>query len=162
MFHQFTLLVVVSSIPIHHPVTKILIKETDYWYKAGFNWRAYAAYVMAIWPLCPGLAYQFTKDSSTSVGWRHLYQIGWLFAVTISSTIYIALNYIFPVPSMVEARKHSWEQYAENQRALFDKEETPEGVTIIEGAGSDADSSSDGNRHMEKELEKTPGQVTVV
>lgn len=61
---------------------------------------------------------------------------------------------------MAEARKHPWEQYAENQRALLDKEETAEGV-IIEGASDDA-SSDGGNRHMEKELEKAPGQVTVV
>jgi hypothetical protein len=115
---------------------------------------------MAVWPLIPGLAFQFTKDSSTSMGWRHLYQIGWLFAVTMSATIYTALNYAFPVPAMVEARKHPWESYAENQRALLDKEETPEGV-IIEGMGSDGDSSSVGDRDAEKALSKTPGQVTV-
>jgi hypothetical protein len=109
---------------------------------------------MAIWPLCPGLAYQFNKSYNVAQGWIHLYQFGWLFAVTTSAFVYTLLSYAFKNPAMFEAQKNPWESLAETQREMLDKESE---IETIYGETSSQDSQQD----VEKDLGKSPGTVTV-
>jgi NCS1 family nucleobase:cation symporter-1 len=135
---------------------------TDYWYRMGVNWKAYAAYLMAIWPLCPGFAYQFNKNYNISQGWVNLYKIGWLFAVFMSASVYTVLGYLFKDPAMFEAQRHPWEIYAENQQHLLDKETDGGTVTMLQGSNVDETESDDSQKHLEKELDKAPGLVRMV
>jgi NCS1 family nucleobase:cation symporter-1 len=144
---------------IHSQGIKILT-VTDYWYKGGFNWKAYAGYIMAVWPVCPGLAYQFSTKNKIAPGWIHLYQIGWIFGVCVSASLYVALSYLFKDPAMFEARKHGWESYARSQKDLLDKELNLGTITVLEGS-SIADSETDQQVALEKELTKAPGLVTI-
>jgi hypothetical protein len=109
---------------------------------------------MAIWPLCPGLAYQFNKTYSIAPGWIHLYQFGWLFVVTTSAFVYTVLSYAFKNPAMFEAQKNPWESFAEKQREILDKESK---VESFDGESL----SQDSQRDEEKDLGKMPGTGTV-
>lgn len=115
---------------------------------------------MAIWPVCPGFAYQFNKSSSTSQGWIHLYQLGWLFAVFMGAFTYVVLSYLFKDPAMFEANRYPWESYAENQKELLDKE--PGKDTVLEGSPrAESVSERDGDL-LTKKSEKPIDVVTAV
>lgn len=109
---------------------------------------------MAIWPLCPGLAYQFNGTYNIAKGWVHLYQIGWLFAVFMSASVYVVLSYLFKDPAMFQARKSKWESYAANQKELLDRESEVESVFV-------ETESQTSQQDPKKELGKTSGTVTV-
>ncbi|OAA59040.1 NCS1 nucleoside transporter [Niveomyces insectorum RCEF 264] len=128
----------------------------DYWYFKGWNWKAYAAYLMAVWPVCPGLAYQFNKSPSTSQGWVHLYQIGWLFAVAMGAFTYVALSYVFKDSAMCEAHRHPWESYAQNQRDLLDKEPADNAVLVGSPSG---ESESEHAPDLSEKGSKSPVDV---
>lgn len=61
--------------------------------------------------------------------------ISWLYALLSSSLIYLLLVYFFPPASIVEARKASFEQWADDQRALLDCEVSIEAVTAAKMGG---------------------------
>ena len=109
---------------------------------------------MAIWPLCPGLAYQFDSTYNIASGWVHLYQIGWLFAVLMSGLVYIILSYLFKDPAMFQAQKNKWESYAANQKELLDRDSELDAVPV------ETDSQTS-QQDFKKELGKAPGVMTV-
>jgi hypothetical protein len=78
----------------------------------------------------------------------------------MSAFIYVALSYLFKDPHMFEARKHGWESYAKSQKDLLDKEISHGSITVLEGS-SIADSETDRQVDLEKELTKAPGLVTI-
>ncbi|KAJ4290350.1 hypothetical protein N0V90_010566 [Kalmusia sp. IMI 367209] len=143
-------------------VLSMYTSNKDYWYKKGWNWKAYAAYFMAVWPLCPGLAYQFDKTSDIAQGWVNLYKIGWLFAVFLGGGTYIALSCIFRDPAMFEARKHPWESYAGIQAELLDKERITNDVSMIQGSSVDDSESEKGQEQIGKGPSKVSGTVAQV
>ncbi|KAI5306750.1 hypothetical protein KEM56_007306 [Ascosphaera pollenicola] len=70
-------------------------RSSIYWFTGGCNWRAFIAWAMGTWPSLPGFVASVNEDVTVAVGWTHLYQICFLTAVAISSTVYAALHYIF-------------------------------------------------------------------
>jgi hypothetical protein len=114
---------------------------------------------MAVWPVCPGLAYQFNKKLEVSDGWVHLYQMGWIFAVCVSTFTYVVLGYIFKDAAMFEAQKHPWESFAEIQKDLLDREQDT--TAVLEGSSVGETDSEKGVQHTEKEYMKGDGLVTV-
>jgi NCS1 family nucleobase:cation symporter-1 len=68
-----------------------------YWYTAGFNWRAYAAWAMGLWPLLPGFVRE-VQGTNTGNGWDHLYQISYFFGFFVALLCFWAFHTIFPVP----------------------------------------------------------------
>ncbi|KAI1372062.1 permease for cytosine/purines, uracil, thiamine, allantoin-domain-containing protein [Hypoxylon crocopeplum] len=116
--------------------------KRDYWYNMGFNWKAYVSYIMAIWPLCPGFAYQFDNTYSISLGWVNLYKIGWIFAVLVGAFTYAVLSCVFKDPAMFKARQHPWESYATNQRELLAKEPIVNVISTEHGASEESESVS--------------------
>lgn len=65
--------------------------------KSGINWRAMIAFLLAVAPNLPGLAYSINaKGTHISAGARHLYSFDWLYGFVTSIVIYTATSKIFP------------------------------------------------------------------
>lgn len=82
-----------------------------YHYWNGINFRALIAFIVAITPNLPGLAYSIMQPASStgvdpvhiSAGARNLYTFDWLFGFVTSIVLYVSLSYIFPArESLVE------------------------------------------------------------
>lgn len=68
-----------------------------YRYPLGINWRALIALFTAIGPTLPGLINNINpKINNISVGAKHLYDFGWLFAFWMSVFVYAGLSKLFP------------------------------------------------------------------
>ncbi|KAF9769595.1 hypothetical protein IL306_012984, partial [Fusarium sp. DS 682] len=113
-------------------VLSLYTEGKDYWYGRGVNWKAYAAYVMAVWPVCPGFVWQFNKSLTIAEPWINLYQLGWLFAVLMGALTYVVLSFLFKDRAMHEARRHPWESYAISQQDILDNQQGD--ITVIEGS----------------------------
>lgn len=70
-------------------------EDSAYWYFKGFNWRAFTAWVMGLWPLLPGFVRQI-KGTSSGSGWDHLYDLSYFFGFLVALTIYWALSVAAP------------------------------------------------------------------
>lgn len=66
-----------------------------YWH--GINWQALVAFILAVGPNLPGLAYSINpRGTHISQGAINLYTFDWLYGFVSSIVIYTALHYIFP------------------------------------------------------------------
>jgi len=67
-----------------------------YWYTGGFNWRAFAAFGIAIAPLMPGFAKSIAPTLDVGGAWK-LYAFAWIYGyVTATFSYYIICKYISP------------------------------------------------------------------
>ncbi|KAJ7081583.1 NCS1 nucleoside transporter family [Mycena belliarum] len=66
-----------------------------YWYTAGFNSRAFIAWVMGVWPLMPGFVAAIQRRM-VPMGWLHVCDLAWLFGFVVSGTTYVILCKIWP------------------------------------------------------------------
>ncbi|KAL1844846.1 hypothetical protein VTK73DRAFT_1684 [Phialemonium thermophilum] len=74
-----------------------------YWFRSGFNWRAFVAFGAGMWPLLPGLV--ATVNSYTGpnwTGWVRLYNLTFLVGVAMSFCAFTALSYLFPIAGLGE------------------------------------------------------------
>lgn len=69
--------------------------SSAYWYTFGFNWRAFVAWSMGLWPLLPGLIRE-VRGISDGSGWDHVYDISYFFGFSIAFLLYWALSAAFP------------------------------------------------------------------
>lgn len=69
--------------------------SSAYWYTFGFNWRAFVAWSMSIWPLLPGLVRE-VRGVSDGAGWDHLYDLSYFFGFFVALLLYWALSALFP------------------------------------------------------------------
>ena len=80
-------------------------KSTPYYYTMGWNWRAYAAYIIGIVPLFPG----FLKAcglKSVPIAAGHLYIFALPVGIILSALAYWGICLMFPIPGMTsEAMK---------------------------------------------------------
>lgn len=67
-----------------------------YRYRHGCNWRAAAAFLVAVVPLLPGLATQVNSSVTISVGMQHLYACSYLYGFLSGGVIYVVLSKVFP------------------------------------------------------------------
>jgi NCS1 family nucleobase:cation symporter-1 len=68
-----------------------------YHYPLGINWRALLALLVAVGPTLPGLINNINPTiNNISVGAKHLYDFGWLFAFWTSVIVYAVLSHVFP------------------------------------------------------------------
>ena len=63
--------------------------------KQGINWRAMAAFLLAVGPCLPGLAYSINNSSSITTGAKHLYSFDWLYGFVTSIFVYTLSSYIW-------------------------------------------------------------------
>jgi NCS1 family nucleobase:cation symporter-1 len=76
-------------------------EESDYWFWRGLNWRAPIAWVLGVWPSLPGFAASVTPASvHVSTDWVHVYYLSWPLGFTISATVWMVLNKIWPPPGV--------------------------------------------------------------
>ncbi|KAK0900736.1 hypothetical protein LTR91_024197 [Friedmanniomyces endolithicus] len=75
-----------------------------YRYYHGVNWQALLAFLCAVCPNLPGLAYSINPAGShISQGVKNLYSFDWLFGFVVSSFLYTVLHKIFPArESLIE------------------------------------------------------------
>lgn len=68
-----------------------------YWY--GINWQGLLAFLLAVGPNLPGLAYSINKTGThISQGSVNMYTFDWLYGFVSSVVIYTVLHKIFPCP----------------------------------------------------------------
>ncbi|KAL4905074.1 permease for cytosine/purines, uracil, thiamine, allantoin-domain-containing protein [Aspergillus multicolor] len=73
-----------------------------YWYTKGWNWRAAVAWVSGTWYLIPGLAQRAMASGEVWAGWTRLYQLAWFLGCLVSGFVYLALDWLFPMPGKTE------------------------------------------------------------
>ena len=65
-------------------------------YDAGFNWRAFVAFVIGFAPLIPGFAKSINNDLNVGGAWK-IYTFAWIFGFVFSSLSYLVIcKYISP------------------------------------------------------------------
>ncbi len=123
----------------------------------GVNWKAYGAYVMAIWPVCPGFAWQFNRTRDIAQGWINLYQMGWLFAVVMGAFTYVVLSFLFKDPAMSEARRYPWESYAVRQKIYWIMRQARQlSLKVLQREEADSEA---GHSQSEKNSDKGNGTI---
>lgn len=63
--------------------------------KSGINWRAMLAFLLAVGPCLPGLAWSINSDSDITEGAKHLYSFDWLYGFVTSIFVYSVTSYIW-------------------------------------------------------------------
>jgi len=75
-----------------------------YRYHGGVNWRAAAAFLIAVGPLLPGLAYSISPSTTfVSQGIINLYSFDWLYGFVVSIVLYVGLSKVFPAKESLSA-----------------------------------------------------------
>ncbi len=72
----------------------------------GINWRAMLAFLLAVGPCLPGLAYSIDNTTKITTGAKHLYTFDWLYGFLTSIFVYSVTSYFWKpthqlVPSTV-------------------------------------------------------------
>ena len=121
-----------------------------YRYNSGVNWRAAIAFLVAVAPLLPGLAYSINPGSTNiSTGAKHLYTFDWLYGFVVSIFLYTSLSLIFPAKESLSSvtifgHELDGEEYSRgmeektDSKGSFDKEKGFEdvgGETIVGTTG---------------------------
>lgn len=88
-----------------------------YWYKSGFHWRAYAAYICGIVVPFPGFvgAIGGGKLSLITNGAAQIYAIGYLLSFCIGGLVYYVLCKISPPGNVAEARSIPFETMGQRE-----------------------------------------------
>lgn len=100
-----------------------------YRYFYGVNWQGLVAFLLALCPNIPGLAYAINSNNHITTGAKHLYTICWLYGFVSSITIYVTLHKIFPA-----------------KESLIDK--TIDGVEVVAEAKQYPSDSDDNEKHL--------------
>jgi cytosine/uracil/thiamine/allantoin permease len=67
-----------------------------YWYDHGYNWRGFAAFIIGIGPLVPGLAKSINTNLDVGGAWK-IYTFSWFYAFSMSGlAYYVICTYISP------------------------------------------------------------------
>lgn len=115
--------------------------------KTGINWRAMLAFLLAVGPNLPGLAYSInSKHVHITTGAKHLYSFDWLYGFVTSIVIYSTTSYFWPPKeSLIDHTIFGYpvgdEESAEGYEAQYDEKVVrkgsltgnPKGFSNIEG-----------------------------
>ncbi|MCJ1412600.1 hypothetical protein MMC19_006697 [Ptychographa xylographoides] len=76
-----------------------------YRYMGGVNWRAAAAFLIAVGPLLPGLAYSISPAGlNLSQGVINLYTFDWLYGFVVSIILYTGFSKVFPAQESLSSK----------------------------------------------------------
>ncbi|KAE9963979.1 hypothetical protein BLS_008768 [Venturia inaequalis] len=70
-----------------------------YWFTGGINWRAFVAYILAMWPALPGFV-NATGGVEVDVVWRRFYQISFFFGYLVAGGLYWIFCVVSPPPGI--------------------------------------------------------------
>ncbi|OJD34324.1 ncs1 nucleoside transporter family protein [Diplodia corticola] len=113
--------------------------SSAYWYVAGFNPRAFVAWIAGMAPLLPGFARAVKGVGGTS-GWDRVYQVSYFYGFGATFVVYWALFAVWPVEGQRECGGFVLEGVAEMVGV------EGEGVEDDRGRGSGSGSGSAGGR----------------
>lgn len=71
-----------------------------YWYHAGFNWRAFASWLIGIAPALPGFINAVNPSIWVPYGARELFYLAYIEGFALGFVAHMVLNYFFPVPGL--------------------------------------------------------------
>jgi NCS1 family nucleobase:cation symporter-1 len=96
-----------------------------YWYNGGWNWRAYASFMIGFLPLLPGFAKSIDNSLNIGGAWK-IYTFAWLFGFFTSTLVhYIICTYIsVPRESMVDVAVYPPQKGEETPEVLEGEETT--------------------------------------
>lgn len=106
-----------------------------YYYYKGFNWRAYAAYVVGVGIQFPGfLGTLGVKSLATPLGpAQQLYTLGYLLAFSTAFVVYTVLCLVWPDEAMKEAKGMPFEEMVSRERTRFvEGRRESDGVASVE------------------------------
>jgi NCS1 family nucleobase:cation symporter-1 len=87
-----------------------------YRYWNGINLQGLFAFLVAVGPNLPGLAFSINSDIVIGEGAKTLYSFDWLYGFVTSIVVYTVLHLIFPHrPSLLDKTLHGDEQVAERK-----------------------------------------------
>jgi NCS1 family nucleobase:cation symporter-1 len=89
-------------------LTELYLRDSQYWYNRGFNWRALAAVIIGVAPVVPGFI-----DAATTANFggfaepsilQRFYTYGFFFTFAVAGVVYFALTWMTQ-PRQVLARE---------------------------------------------------------
>src|SRR6202012_2087021 len=84
----------------------------------GINFRAMLAFLLAVGPCLPGLAWSINKSARITEGAKHLYSFDWLYGFVTSIFVYTGLSYVWkPTGQLVPHTVYGMPQGAEDEEA---------------------------------------------
>lgn len=66
-----------------------------YWYSKGVNFRAWAAFCIAVGPAMPGFAKSIEPGLDVGGGWKP-YTFAWIYGFTTACLVYYGINRVWP------------------------------------------------------------------
>jgi NCS1 family nucleobase:cation symporter-1 len=72
-------------------------KRSIYWFNGGFNWRAFLAWTLAVWPSFPGFI-AATGAITVNISWRRCFQVTWIIGFCGGAAVYYLITLISPPP----------------------------------------------------------------
>ncbi|KAF9637839.1 hypothetical protein BFW01_g8735 [Lasiodiplodia theobromae] len=108
-----------------------------YWYVAGFNPRAFAAWIAGMAPLLPGFA-RAIKGTSDGNGWDRIYQISYFYGFGATFVAYWALFAVWPMPKQRGSSPFVLEGVAE-MVVVEGVEQTESASASVSGRGEDVE-----------------------
>ena len=72
-------------------------EDNIYWFTAGLNWRAFAAWTVVIWPSFPGFVAAVTAQNF-GVGWTRVFQVTWIVGFCGGGFVYYVICFFAPPP----------------------------------------------------------------
>lgn len=110
-----------------------------YRYFYGVNWQGLVAFLLALCPNIPGLAYAINSDNHITAGAKHLYTFCWLYGFVSSITIYVTLHKIFPAKeSMIDRTIDGVEVVAEAKQYPSDSDDNEKHLGRVQEIQHDA------------------------
>ncbi|KAL1894044.1 hypothetical protein Sste5346_006186 [Sporothrix stenoceras] len=131
-------------------------EESIYWFKAGFNWRAFPAWVCGFAPTVGGLAYAATGEIDGPKILYEMFYMAFLLGFFISCILFYILNTVFPPDGLGE-------QDDVDVYGTFTPEEAAKlgiltNTSLVEATSSG--SREDGLQHGLEKGDSTKGDVT--
>ena len=73
-----------------------------YWYNHGFNWRAYASWLIGMAPALPGFINAVNPSIHVPKGAKEIFYLAYIEGFALSFVVHYVLNRLFPVPGLGE------------------------------------------------------------
>ncbi|KAF7372641.1 Nucleobase cation symporter [Mycena venus] len=71
-------------------------ESSCYWYTHGVNWRAIAAFMLALIPSLPGFAAKINTKIKVPIGARYIFALVWPVGVIIGGACYLLFSLVWP------------------------------------------------------------------
>ncbi|KAJ7321894.1 NCS1 nucleoside transporter family [Mycena albidolilacea] len=72
-------------------------ESSRYWYTHGVNWRAVAAFMLALIPSLPGFAAKINTKIKVPIGARYIFALVWPVGVIVGGACYLLFSAVWPV-----------------------------------------------------------------